>query len=182
MRIFESGRSLFNTLTTAAFLLVGLAGWSIQASAQLVQCIGTDTVTFNPAMTNTAQTLQVGIGSNFSSCLGDSSVPSGTSDYSIERTYSCSALLQGGPGSRVITWSNGQTSTFSYTATTEVSELGEVVLTLTGNISAGLFQDQSAEQVSVLTNLGEPDFATACMGSGVTQLSGPTTLTILPAL
>ncbi|TKC86767.1 hypothetical protein FAZ69_19125 [Trinickia terrae] len=183
MRIFESGRSAFKTLLVSSFLLLGLAGFATQASAQAVVCSGTETGTFNPPLTNTQQNLQITVSASYSPCLvtGVSGITSASVNNQFVRDYACQTLLGGGPGTRVFIWSNGQSSTFSYTATTN-SVGGNVVSTLTGNISAGLFQGQSAVVVVTLTSISQADFLTACAGSGITSVSGPTELTILPPL
>ena len=184
MRMFESGRSALNVLFMTAFLLLGTGGFAEQASAQSVVCAGTETATYNPPLTNTQQEEQVTATTSYSPCvvLGVSGISSGTA-YSNPpiRDLSCTALLGGGPSIRIINWSNGLSSTLSYTSNVN-SVNGLLVVTMTGNISAGLFKGQSAVGVVTVNNLSQADFLTACSGSGVVSLSGPSTLTIAPPL
>ena len=183
MRMFESGRSALNVLFMTAFLLLGTGGFAAQASAQSVVCAGTETATYNPPLTNTQQPQQVTTTTSYSPCvvLGVSGISSGTAYANAMRDLSCTTLLGGGPATRIINWSNGLSSTFTLTSTVN-SVNGLLVVTLTGNISAGLFKDQSAVGVLTVNNLSQADFLTACSGSGVVSLSGPSTLTIAPPL
>ena len=184
MRVLEGGRSVLNALFASVFLLMGLAGFSTQAVAQAVVCEGTESASYSPPLTNTPQTVQITSTTSYNPCLvtGVSGITSGTVAAQFVRdNFSCQALLNGGPGKGIINWSNAQSSTFSFTAT-NVGENGLLVATLVGNISAGLFQGQTAIGVITLTNLSEADFLTACSGSGVPALSGTSTLTITPPL
>ena len=182
MRVLEGGRSVFSALFMLAFLMLG-PGFVAQASAQTAVCTGTDMATYNPALTNTQQNIQITDTKNFNPCLvvGYSGITSATVNSQSVRDFSCEALLTGGPSERVINWSNRQSSTFSYTSSTsEVN--GNLVITFTGNISAGLFVNQSAVAVIVITSLSHADFLTACSGSGITSVSGTATLSIAPPL
>jgi hypothetical protein len=183
MRMFESGRSALKALLMSAFLLLGMAGFSTQASAQSLNCTGTVMTTLSPPLTNTQRETQVATTGSYSPCLvtGVSGITSGTVNYQVTRDYSCNTLLGSGSGTTVIQWSNGQSSTFSYTTVTNEVE-GNFVIVSTGNISSGLFQNQSAVRVSTLTSLSAADFLTACEGSGITSVSGPSTWTILAPL
>ncbi|WP_157642769.1 hypothetical protein [Burkholderia ubonensis] len=177
------GRSSIKTLFASVFLLVTLTGFCEQAGAQTVICTGSETLSFNPALTNTQRNLVVTDTASLSPCLvvGVSGINSATESAQGVANLSCQMLLGGGPATKIIHWSNGQSSTFSYTASSSAIN-GNFVITQTGNISAGLFKGQSAVGVSTLTSLSQPDFLTACAGSGVTSVSGGTTLTIAPPL
>ncbi|RQS09783.1 hypothetical protein DIE07_15130 [Burkholderia sp. Bp9002] len=179
----NSSRSSIKALFASVLLLITLTGFCEQAGAQTVICTGTETQSFNPALTNTQRNLVVTDTASLSPCLvvGVSGINSATESAQGVANLSCQTLLAGGPATKVIHWSNGQSSTFSYTATSSAVN-GNFVITQTGNISAGLFKGQSAVGVSTLTSLSQPDFLTACAGSGITSVSGATTLTIVPPL
>ncbi|MGV2287256.1 hypothetical protein AAHK20_00960 [Trinickia sp. YCB016] len=183
MRMFKGGRSMFKALIASAFLMIGLAGWVTQANAQAADCLGTEASTYNVPLTNTQQDLQVTITASYSPCVvtGVSGITSGSVYSQVMRDLSCQTLLEQGQGTRVINWSNGQSSTFTYTSSINAVN-GDYVITLTGNISAGLFQGQSAVDVVTLNSLSQANFLTACAGSGITSVSGPTVLTIAPKL
>lgn len=181
MRMFKGRHPMFKTLIASAFLMTGLAGWDTQANAQAVVCSGTEASTYNVPLTNTQQNLQVTITASYSPCVvtGVSGITSGSVYSQVVRDLSCQTLLEKGQGTRVINWSNGQSSTFTYTSLINAVD-GNYVITLTGNISAGLFEGQAAEDVVTLNSLSQAGFLTACAGSGISSVSGPTLLTIDP--
>ena len=96
-------------------------------AANLVSCTGTETVSFAPGLTNTPHPLTVTTADNFPVCIHASApiLMPATAQAQISRTASCLDLLGGGPGTRVLHWANGQTSTYSFVS----SATGNVVLT-----------------------------------------------------
>jgi hypothetical protein len=90
-------------------------------------------------------------------------------------------MFGGGPGSKLIDWSNGQSSTFNFTTTADIVD-GNFVLALVGDISAGLFKGGSAEDITTLSSQSAKGFLTACEGNGITTVNGVTELTIIPPL
>ncbi|MGV2287255.1 hypothetical protein AAHK20_00955 [Trinickia sp. YCB016] len=171
-----------NTLLMST-LLLGLSGFATQAHAQSATCLGSETATFNPPMTNTLRNLEITAIASYSTCVvtGVSGITSVTVDDQFTRSYSCTELLGGGSGTRVFNWSNGQSSTLSYTAYSQVVN-GNYVIIFLGKVSVGLFQGQSATVVLTLASLSQANFLTACSGSGITSVNGPSSLTILPPL
>jgi hypothetical protein len=72
-----------------------------------------------------------------------------------------------------ITWNTAQTSTFTFTGSTEEVD-GEYVIVLTGSITSGLFTGSAAtEQTTLLGDLS------ACSGAGLSTNSGPSLLEIV---
>ncbi|WP_157649708.1 hypothetical protein [Burkholderia ubonensis] len=63
------GRSSIKTLFASVFLLVTLTGFCEQAGAQTVICTGSETLSFNPALTNTQRNLVVTDTASLSPCL-----------------------------------------------------------------------------------------------------------------
>lgn len=154
-----------------------------QTPALALQCAGTSTTTYSPGLTNTTQSTTVTASDNLSVCTQLSLPPvilSGTAQAQFVRNESCVILLSGGPGSSVIKWSTGDSSTFNWTSTiTEVN--GNFVVVQTGTITSGRYSGQSAASTRVLTPIlsGELDIATACNSpTGIIGNNGTYTLTI----
>jgi hypothetical protein len=93
-------------------------------------------------------------------------------------TRSCTDLLNsGGPTIRVIHWSTGTTSTFSYFVNSSIIAGGAIEIVETGSITAGEFAGNTAIADYVIAN---PDL-TACGGAGVSQFIGSGVFTIAGA-
>jgi hypothetical protein len=84
-------------------------------------------------------------------------------------------LLAGGSGFATFVWSNGQNSTFSYTKTT-VDINGQIIATLSGTITSGVFAGEFATKVVVLPTAD----LTACETGGLSDSNGAITLQIVP--
>ncbi|NUT94745.1 MAG: hypothetical protein HOY78_22265 [Saccharothrix sp.] len=166
------GTFLALVLTTAG----GLFATTSVAHAVTVDqvCVGTWAVTYDPPITNTPRVVTGNLTGFFPTCtsLG---APSGSYAQTFTDTVSCATLLSAGAASRTYTWSNplAAPTTFAYNWT--VSDIGgQAVITNTGLITSGTFAPASAEQVAALVT---PD-ALQCDGTGISSLTGPTTLTI----
>jgi hypothetical protein len=173
------------TLKILSTLAVALAAAALAVAAPAgaattVTCLtGTDHVAFSPALTNTTTltsiTTSQAYGSALVQCVSDDpTVTTGTSGVSFAAPVSCTTLSSG-PGSQVITWNNGQTSTFTYTQTI-TTVAGVNVATATGSITAGEFAGSTAERV---TAEAPPNPLSCLLGPGVSSLSGTITLTVL---
>lgn len=137
-------------------------------------CTGSWTVTYNPPITLTLQTVSATLSANFPHCT-DPDAPSASYSQTFTDTVSCATLLNTGSAAHTFTWGNpaAQPSRFDYSWT--VSDVaGQAVITSTGQITSGKYAPDSAEQISVLVT---PD-PIQCAFSGVATLTGPTTLTI----
>ncbi|SAL83159.1 hypothetical protein AWB74_06511 [Caballeronia arvi] len=179
-------RTALKTFVMLTISLTGLVGVCTRAHAQSVICSGTpavgsgtDIVVYGAPLKDTPQDMLLTILSSFSSCMvrGAPGITSATVDSQVQRKVSCDTPLAEGPGTQVINWSNGQTSTFSYSSR-RTSVDGETFVTLLGNISDGLFKNQRAVSVFLLASPGESDYLKACSSTGLMSVSGPATLTI----
>lgn len=134
--------------------------------------LGSQTVTYNPGLTNTPSQVTVTWDLRLDSCvsLTHPAVTSGGGSGNVVRTGSCSEIVGSSTGSQVITWNTGQTSTFSFTRTYS-SVNGEAVLLLTGTITSGLFYGASAVLTIVDATL---DLAACNTTTGLTQINGVT--------
>ena len=182
----DGSRMAFKTLVMLTISLAGLMGVCTQAHAQSVICSGTpavgsgtDTVVYGAPLKAAPQDMLLTILSSFSSCLvrGAPGITSATVDSQVQRKVSCDTPLAEGPATQVINWSNGQSSTFSYSSR-RTSVDGETFVTLLGHISDGLFKNQKAISVFLLASPSESDYLKACSGNGLMSVSGPATLTI----
>jgi hypothetical protein len=168
-------------LAVGAAALVPAALATPQASAlDLVRCTaGWETVTFSPPLTTTPQLVTGTTTGTYDPCVVVSglSVTSRTSTHSGTTgpsTRTCNDLLTSRLGQRVIHWSTGATSTFTFTGT--VNTVGGDVLQalMIGTITAGEFEGLPATAIVLLT-ASDLD---ACATTGVRALSGLSTITI----
>lgn len=168
----------FGTCVAVALAAVGsvaAAGGPARALPVEQVCTGTWTVTYNPPITNTLQTVSAVLTADFPHCT-DPEAPSASYSQAFTDTVSCATLLNTGSAAHTFVWGNpaAKPSTFAYSWT--VSDIGgQAVITSTGLITSGKYTADSAEQISVLVT---PN-ALQCAFSGVAKLTGPTTLTIL---
>ena len=164
------------TVLLAAALAAATGGTA--SALALHSCVGSQSSSYTPALTNTTQQTVVEGTETLSSCPITTApgVRSGTISFRADRLYSCLALLTGGPVTRFITWNTGQTSTFSANATVNIVD-GQLVVLLNGTITAGLFV--GAAGIEEATLLGALD---RCDDSGVSSLSGPVVLRIVNLL
>lgn len=145
-----------------------------------VTCVGNETVTFSPGVTNTPGPVVNTTTQTFSPCLHVNGLHvttwSGFAFGQSNRVASCLQLFGGGPGTRTIEWSNGHTSTWDYTTTTQIVE-GNYVVVGTGAITDGLYEGALAQRELVLLGLVE-GLAACNTPEGLTELSGAFTFTI----
>jgi len=154
-------------------------------AANLVSCTGTETVSFAPGLTNTPHPLTVTTADNFPVCIHASApiLMPATAQAQISRTASCLDLLGGGPGTRVLHWANGQTSTYSFVSSANVVN-GNIVTVSTGTITDGLYKGASATGNVVLTPLlanGTLNLNDTCNSAqGMISASGTYIFNVLP--
>ncbi|MEU4742796.1 hypothetical protein AB0G02_20355 [Actinosynnema sp. NPDC023658] len=164
------------TCLVAVLVLGGFAAVTGPAHAATVDqvCVGTWAVTYDPPITTTPREVHATLTGYFPVCTNPLA-PGASYTQAFTDTVSCATLLSAGAASRQYTWSNplAAPTTFAYNWT--VSDVGgQVVVTNTGLITHGTFSPASAEQVTTLVTA---DFL-QCGGTGVSSLTGPTTLTI----
>jgi hypothetical protein len=166
---------MFTAAVTTALLLAALATTAPAANATtLVTCAGTETVTFQPPLTNTPTSTQVHFAIDLSHCLLGG-VASGHSEGDFTLTSNCTALTILPPAfTDTYTWNTKAASTVTYTAPVETDVNGSLVVTDTGTVTSGFDTGGLANET---TALPEPNL-TACATTGVTQVSGTYLLTI----
>ena len=139
-------RTALASLLTAAALVVSVVATATPAAASTldVTCAGSDSITFTPPLTLAPQTVTISASTQYGPCTS-SSVPgltAGSRSFTINATRSCLDLLNSAPVTFTITWNTGQQSTVSGNAT--ASHVGAaLVVTITGNVTAGLFAGDS---------------------------------------
>jgi hypothetical protein len=138
-------------------------------------CTGTEVTSYNPPLTLNPQLVTITISGVYPSCTDRDTFNGSYSETSTTHTASCAVLPTFTSPTRTFVWGNpaAEPSTFSYNSV--VSDvLGQVVVTNTGLITSGEFAPASAQQVITLVT---PDIA-QCAGSGISNVTGPTTLII----
>ncbi|MFF5900134.1 hypothetical protein ACFY8O_29980 [Streptomyces argenteolus] len=164
-------------LTAVGSLTLLIPASPAQAKVALVTCGGSQTTTYNPGLTNTAQTVQRA-GQNIHTPCVSTAPPftfSGSTSFTSTSALSCLSLTAANTGTDLITWSTGRTSTFSYNRTVTVVQ-GQTIVTLTGSITAGDFQGATAEETITSVSL---DLAACSSTQGITSTYGVSELTIL---
>lgn len=142
---------LAGLLTTAATVL-GLMASATPATAGAldVTCLPTSsqTASFSPPLTLAPKPTTVTASTQYGPCTS-TSVPgltSGSRSATIPYpALSCLDLLTSAPLTFTITWNTGQTSTISG-STTVTTAGAALIVTITGNVTAGLFTGDSVVQ------------------------------------
>lgn len=139
----------------------------------LLNCVGTETLTFQPPLTTTPVPTQVHFAIDLDQCPAGG-VSTGSSAGGFETTASCTVLDVLPPAfSDTYEWDTGTSSTATYIAPVETVVNGSLVVTDTGTVTGGLGQGALANET---TTLPEPNLLT-CSTSGVAQTTGPYALT-----
>lgn len=176
----------FSRIAYSAVATIVIGGGAVMLPAasahasilQTLTCQGTEFTTFSPALTRTATATFISSADTFGPCVSTDTSISGGLSYTetSDPTASCGTLLSGGSGQTTFLWSNGNSSTFSYSRTT-IDLNGEIISTLTGTITSGEFAGNLATEVLVLPTLD----LTACeSAAGISTASGTATIEILP--
>ena len=165
-------------LTAAALVMSAVVFPSPAAHAVSadVTCVGTETVTYEPGLLLTPQTVNVTVHGILAPCTSsDPKITSGTYVQHFSATLSCLTLVTGLAATRVFDWSNGRSSSFSYNrAINNVG--GQTTVTFAGSIVSGEFAgDTGIQQVVFVT----PNTLQCLTSPGLTALGpGPAILTI----
>ncbi|MFD1146233.1 hypothetical protein [Saccharothrix hoggarensis] len=175
-------RTVMAGLLTTAATVLGLMAFATPATAGAldVTCLPTSsqTASFSPPLTLTPGPTTVTASTQYGPCTS-TSVPELTSgSRSATITYpalSCLDLVTSAPLTFTITWNTGQTSTISG-STTVTTAGAALVVTITGNVTAGLFAGDSVVQ----TITGPSTAVTLCtLGMGtVPSIYGVVALSI----
>jgi hypothetical protein len=145
--------------------------------ANIVRCVGTESLAYSPGLTDTPATTTLTITTILSPCV--SAMPLWTGAATSFRTNppglsSCLDLLRSGSASKLLTWSDGTTSTFSYNSTANRIR-GQLVYAQAGTITAGRYKGSTG----LGTFVGPSDLTACSTPSGLTGLTGVYTLDIV---
>ncbi len=169
-------------------LLATLAIGSAQAQAgTAVQCTGTVDVTFSPPLTNTPQSTLITVSEVHNPCLhipvgGLPFLLSASSSAQVSRVISCTTLQSGGPGTSLVQWANGDTSTINWTATVNYIS-GNIVVLRSGTVASGRYAGETTAETLIESPVlaGNLDFLAACnTAEGVPRTRGTYTSTYTP--
>lgn len=169
-------RAVLALLMVSAFAIFALPVPAAGAQSADVTCVGTETVTYQPGLLLTSQTTHVAVTGRLAPCTSfDAGITAGNYQESFATTLSCATLLAPRTGARVFHWSNGGSSTFSYTRTINNAG-GQTTVTFRGHISSGEFSgDAATAQLTFVT----PNTAQCLAPPGLTALGpGSMVLTI----
>jgi hypothetical protein len=147
-------------------------------AVDLVTCTGSEISRYSPFLSNTPQLVETRIDALYQPCVNAlnplefrTGVASGTIGA---RTRTCNDLFTTQPGERVIRWSTGRTSTYTFNTTVTMLAGGVLQSIHRGQITAGDFAGSTAVEVVVLAQTA----LDACATTGVPSVGGPITLTI----
>ncbi|MFN6516114.1 MAG: hypothetical protein RMY29_016670 [Nostoc sp. CreGUA01] len=173
--------SAFACAIAAATVSVDFFSTKSIAQAQLLPVIcpvGTETVTYNPLLTNQVQNVTVNITGSVNQCIGAQPITSGTYNFTVTGPTSCNNI--GIFPTYVITynWNNGQSSQVQYTLTSSNQIGGQIILTSLGTITSGLFQGRTAQRTITLLATD----VQACQNQGLFSIAGIQQLIILGSL
>jgi hypothetical protein len=154
-------------------LLGALATAPAAHASSLLSCAGTETLTFQPSLTNTPTLTHIHFDIDLDLCLLGG-VSTGDSQGDFQITTNCTILDVLPPAfSDTYTWNTRASSTATYTAPVETVVNGSLVVTDTGTVTSGLDEGALANET---TTLPEPNLI-ACATTGVAALNGPYALT-----
>jgi hypothetical protein len=166
-------------LIAACAVIAALTTGTTQAAAVGVdaQCIGTSTWTFTPGVTLTPQAVTLTARTTYSVCLSSNpAVVAGSETQTlIIAGLSCESLFRSGAGIGSITWNTAPVSNYTFSDSVVVTP-ETATITRLGTVTSGTFTGDTVTRIGQFLN---NDVTAACTSpAGVTQLAGPTTLTI----
>jgi hypothetical protein len=143
-------RTALVSLLTAAAIVFSMMATATPATASTldVTCVGSQTATFTPPLTKAPKPVTVTASTQYGPCTSPSvpALTAGSRNATIPYpSLSCLDLLNSAPLTYTINWNTGQQSTI--TGSTAVNTVGAaLVVTITGNVTAGLFAGDSVVQ------------------------------------
>jgi len=139
-------------------------------------CASTQRTTYSPGVTLLPSQQTIQNSSIASPCVSSShpAITSGTAGFTTHGIRSCLTLDQIGGGTAGILWNTGQTTTYVYNSSTQTVG-GQIVLTIIGTVTGGVFQGRSISFVIVSPSL---NLANCLIPPGITSRLGVGTLTI----
>lgn len=182
------GKKRLTTLVGLVALALGdiaLVSAPAHAAVATVSCTGWSYTTYSPGLTDTVRPTEVIVAGRLNvidahsptgSCLAlGSNATSGQRNVTALLDLSCDAVLTE-TGTETIDWNDGQSTSFSFTAT--AAHVGSnTVLTETGTVTSGEFLGEKVVETFTAAN---PAFTDCATETGVTSLDYATVLTILP--
>ncbi|MFF4160937.1 hypothetical protein [Streptomyces sp. NPDC001678] len=161
-------------LALAATPMTSASAQSQDRRSALLQCQGTESVSYSPGVTLQPRHFDVTTQGRFVSCVDvGGKVSSGSYHETFSLFAGCNDLLEGFTAQRTFRWSTGDTSVADISgSSTEAA--GQVVTTITGKVVKGRFKGRTAVEVIVLPQPG----VLQCLTTGFTGATGVTTLTI----
>ncbi|WP_049651740.1 hypothetical protein [Kitasatospora sp. MY 5-36] len=172
---FPLPRRLAGAMALACGLLLLPAGAPAHAQGVVdVQCEGTFTSEFTPALTNQPQDISVTSQNSYATC--ETGLPGTSATTADEPGESCVNLIHTlNPFDETVTWSDRSTSTVHWTS---VEDTGTAA-TYTGTVSTGRYTGDTAVKVVDAADLTGTNPELCPVGGGtITGASGPTTLTL----
>jgi hypothetical protein len=163
-------------VASLAVLVVGAVVGASPAHAVTVAqtCVGTEVTTFSPPLTFTPRPVTITVSGVYATCT-DPVASNGSYAETFTLTASCLTLFDAGTATRTLVWGNpaAEPTTFDYNVVTN-AVAGQVITTNSGILTNGRYTPGSVQQIITLVT---PNIL-QCLGSGVTSVAGPTTLTI----
>ncbi|MER8100994.1 hypothetical protein [Kitasatospora sp. NPDC094016] len=138
-----------------------------------VQCEGTFTSEFTPALTDQPQNISISNQNSYATCV--TGLPGASTVTNSETGESCVNLLHVlTPFDETITWSDQSTSTVRWTSVEDTGGAG----TFTGTVTAGRYTGDTAVKVSEAVDITGTNPELCPVGDGtISSASGPITLT-----
>lgn len=150
------------------------------ASTAVVQCAGTEAITYTPGLTTVPQQVRLSAQGTLGPCATTAGPDFSDGRIAFSGAGQLSCTVGGSSsGTAAITWTGGERSAFTYQGAVSLRPDGVTVLVLTGTVTSGSF---AGEHVVNTITLASTDL-TACLSSrGLTATSGPITLNVNPLI
>ncbi|SDO47866.1 hypothetical protein [Lentzea jiangxiensis] len=142
-----------------------------------VTCTTSSNWTYSPGVVLLPRPVRTSVKDQYTSCTSASGAVAqrGSSEFVVDRTAGCLEPLAAVAESRLISWTDGRTSTFSYTVTI-TSAPGADVITKVGTITDGVFAGRPAQAVQAAPAV---DLARCLTDEGIVRQSSLGTFTVL---
>ncbi|WP_155892243.1 hypothetical protein [Conexibacter woesei] len=160
----------------AAVLMLLVLGAPARAVG-LAVCTGSESASFSPAMTLTAQSGRIDYADTLGCTSNDSGAATATTGGSFTGSYGCldPVTLPGQTGTLTYTWADRTTSVFSYTSVTgDLFAGGSYVFTAVGSMTSGKFAGAAVTLVQADPTLS----LVQCLTTGISAVTGDLTLTV----
>jgi hypothetical protein len=185
MTLVKSTSALLLALATALLLLAISAPHA--AALDALVCRGSGRQTYRPGITNRLQIIGVTDGLRLGSadnplvpCIAlGSTVTGGSVDLAYSKEISCTnPFSPASTTSLVISWDNGQRSTYTNSSTLTQAN-GQTIVTSTGRITAGLYNGHAVVATITYFNLSAGELAACATPTGLTMTNSLIVFTIV---